>query len=304
MMRTMKTFTQFFIVLAGLAGILQAQDASFFHTNHALVSTNPSFAGSNGQLRYQASYSKDGARFSGAPVAYGSAIDFYSDKLKSGFAAKLSHYTIGPLQSSDVAFTYARYFSSPNDKMRLVPSVQLGVNRKILHNYWIVPGSGTTDLPVKYTSFTVGTGALLDVQRRLFLGAYLFNINRPVTNINHSVSLMRFALNGSYNFRISKWLAAQVTGFYENDNAAANYKTAMNFLFLDRIIAGIGTDDSRRPYSSIGYRNESFSILAGYCPPPPSYYLRSYLRGEWQFHAGFSLRKKVDRHTFVSFETM
>lgn len=92
--------------------------------------------------------------------------------------------------------------------------------------------------------------------------------------------------------------------FFEGIQIQGTYrliKTAINLVTFNHVITGLGINLFESQFLNLGYRNNYFSIVAGY-----SFYIRNEKNASAsniELHASFNLRSKEQRKVLTSFET-
>lgn len=185
-----------------------AQDPPFTNANQSLNYLNPSFSGSNGFIRNQASYRNQWPQLSRQYVAYLNSFDMYFKKLKGGLSASYLHddQANGFLTTDEYNIAYAQHFSFCEGKLKIVPSVQGGVLTKKIDVSKLYFGSLSLIDAVypplesgSKTSFNFSSGLLINFNH-LYVGASVFNMNKSEEKYYSSRKLpYRLNLHASYN---------------------------------------------------------------------------------------------------------
>jgi hypothetical protein len=137
----MKNHFYFFVVLSVYLQNSFAQDQIFFNSNQSLISLNPSFAGSNGGIRNQSSFSS----YKYSNFSYSSfynGFDPYVKKLNAAVAVSYlgNFYSAlyGQTRQQDINVSYAQHFSVLSNKLKITPSLQVNYINSYsnLDYYW------------------------------------------------------------------------------------------------------------------------------------------------------------------------
>ena len=103
----------FAVLFLGLALQASAQDPIITNTQQSLVALNPSFAGSNGLLRYQSNMRSQWYNLSGSYLTFYNSIDAYIKPLKGGIALAYTRddQARGTLVTNRIDLSYAQHIS-------------------------------------------------------------------------------------------------------------------------------------------------------------------------------------------------
>jgi type IX secretion system PorP/SprF family membrane protein len=299
-----------------LLGILSGfgQDPIFMNPQSSLVYLNPSFAGSNGFMRYQSSYRNQWPALTGSFVNYQNAFDCYIKPMRGGVSVSYGHedFAQGTLKSDILGVTYAQYFKL-GSSLKIIPSVQFSYGRRALDvtklNFgdmidarrgfvfaW-APSPMEISTPKQYFDFS--SGVLINYNN-FYFGGSVFHINQPdVGFIGVSKLPARIQINSSYNLITNSGIVVRFSG----TGAVQNYFSYMQFntdaLLFNHLIVGAGTRFNN--YSvNLGYRHEYFTIQAQYDNTLSLGLTQS--ASSFELHASYNLRKKDQRNVAAAFE--
>lgn len=274
-----------------------AQDVNYYNLHQSLTNLNPSFAGSNGGIRYQS-----GLRLSNMNSKYNNTIlngfDIYIKELKGGIS--LSHtyrnYNNNDEILNKFSLSYAQHISFFKEKLKVIPSFQANyfkedLNYNYLNNFYY-------DNNKEGVNFTFG---LLINYKHFYIGVTAFNLSKYE---NYS-----FIENKKY-----KLIPQHLKSFYTSYNvvlpklsfhffASANNNHAQiglnSILFKHYILGGALTGDAN-PIYKIGYKHNYFNVVLAYNQYRFMY--GNYKLNTWEFSAGFNLRNKENRVLITDLE--
>lgn len=289
----------FIAILVGFRSYSQEQ--VFTNKNQSLISLNPSFAGSNGFIRNQFSYkSNRGSSYKSYSVA--NSFDTYISPLKAGIAvsALTENFANGMAKNNYVSISYAQYFSVMEGKLKLIPSVRLAYSESVLDLEKAGWNPSSNNVPLSKTNdFNLSTGFLAAYKNRVYAGFSISSLNGNDNGFSAYNNSFNYHL--SYNLRFSDNLQMQFFAQAQTNIVSSSTYIAANALLYKHIIAGVGLVGNRSPVFSLGYRNNYFTVLAGYDVLDRLLYEPSYK--SFEVHASFNLKKKELRQTISSFET-
>lgn len=295
-----------------------SQDPPFLNANQSLLYMNPSFAGSNGGIRNQFSY-RNQWPFEGYHnymQTYLNTVDVYVPSLKGGVAVSALHDNLmnGELKASVLSLSYAQYFSASDGNLKIIPSVQFSYGNRSLDlqnihfGETIDPRYGSmwamnTAVPSGQKNyFDFSSGLLLNYQDIVYVGGSVFHINQPDVGLLGTVKMPRAVnLHASYNFTISKWSKVQVLYRYQYQNKLSSHQIGINMITSKHLITGVAYTIFDIPQFNLGYRNNYFTVVAGYDFTLSK--LAGNTAGSCELHASFNLRNKEDRKQLTSFES-
>src|SRR5689334_22111824 len=115
-----------FCLLVPVLFVSYAQDPVFFSTNQSLIYLNPSFAGSNGNIRNQFTHRNQWPMLGGSFRTSVNSFDVYLNSLKAGIAVTAFYDDLmhGTLKTSAVSLAYSQYLSLMDGKLKIIPSLQ------------------------------------------------------------------------------------------------------------------------------------------------------------------------------------
>lgn len=115
------------IISMALSLRLAAQDPVFSNTPQSLIHLSPSFSGSNGGLRYQGIYRNQWFNLSSPYVTLYNSVDAYIKAIRGGIGLAYMHdnQANGILVTDRIDLSYAQHLSFPDQKLKIIPSLQL-----------------------------------------------------------------------------------------------------------------------------------------------------------------------------------
>lgn len=313
----MKRFIFFCILLIAFLSSF-SQDPPFLNANQSLLYMNPSFAGSNGGIRNQFSY-RNQWPFEGYHnymQTYLNTVDVYVPSLKGGVAVSALRDNVanGMLKTSVLSLSYAQYFSANDGKLKIIPSVQFSYGNRSLDlqnihfGETIDPRYGSmwamnTAVPSGQKNyFDFSSGLLLNYQDILYVGGSVFHISQPDVGLLGTVKMPRAVnLHASYNYQISVWSRVQILYRYQYQNKLSSHQIGINMITSKHLITGIAYTIFDIPQFNLGYRNNYFTVVAGYDFTFSE--LAGNTDGSLEVHASFNLRNKERRRVLTNFES-
>jgi type IX secretion system PorP/SprF family membrane protein len=197
---------------------ISAQDPIFLNANQSLIYFNPSFAGSNGGVRNQLSYSRQWPLLSERFISYANSFDMYVKPLRAGVALTymIDDVFYGKPRTTTLSFAYAQHLVL-GAHIKIIPSVQFSYRQKSLDVSHLSYGdpidprmgiiwNNPSVVPARMvTSVSASAGMLVNVRKDLYIGAYLFHMNQPDEGLMGTSKLpSRFLFHTSYNLKVSE----------------------------------------------------------------------------------------------------
>lgn len=301
------------IILYCFICVLKAQDPVFSNSNQSLVTLNPSFAGTNGGIRYQSAFRNQWYNLSDTYLTFQNNFDAYIKPIRGGLSIGYmrDNQARGILITDKIDIGYAQYLSFYKGNLKIIPSFQLSYlhlsidKSKLYFGYMIDPRRGYTwynnqEIPSQKSSIILNSGLLINY-KHLYLGASIFNINQPDVGFTGKSNLpYRLSLHTSYNLIINDKHIIQPTVRLENQGNFTLLQLSLNNVFFNHFIIGAGFQNANAILINFGYRHNYFSISAGYD------FVYSRLRyntaGSYEVMASFNLRNKDNRKLLTDFE--
>ncbi len=211
----------FIILFISFAFLMSAQHPYFASLNQQLLVTNPSFAGSNKQLRVQSNL---GGYWYTNSIWYYLGADILIKK-HSGFGISYhgNNYKNGLLFQNQISLTYAYHFII-KQKLKIVPSIQasyfnlrldmtkLNFGELIGEQKWIYDprcdwGSCEGPSPNQFKQNADFSAGLLVYKENFFIGASILSVTQPDQGLlGVSKRPLTQIYQGGYNFKLKqKW---------------------------------------------------------------------------------------------------
>jgi type IX secretion system PorP/SprF family membrane protein len=277
-----------------------SQAFPFPGSGQSLVYLNPSFAGSNGLFRNQLTYSAYQLAFSGNEQLFTNSADVFISAWRSGIAVSTLYHHMGPFTQSECSFSYARYFSFLENKLKLIPSLQLEYGLKKIDSDWIVqiPGSASNQNLLK-EYFTLGSGLLVNYNN-FYFGVSASHLRLPQTGDRYSNnSFPTFHYHASYNLHLGKSSILNFSTRFSDQVAVSSLVFGINALLMNHLVIGSSYVLNDAVYFTTGYKADLFNIQLGYSSNDAlSYYHCS----GYHVLAAFNLRTKAKRNELTNFE--
>ncbi len=283
-------------VLSGLYIALNAQQNSINNYNLSPVFLNPSFAGSNGLFRANASY--QGAQFVGSSKL-SMSMDGFIGPLNGGLALTHSDESLGPVSRILTAVTYAQHIDFTDKHLTVIPSLQVGYGSNSIAGEWIAPPNAYTKNPVTY--FRINSGLLLNYRKNFFAGIALENINRPDVGYYDSYrSPLNITYHSSYTFKLGSRSLLQAMGRVQQSTTSTNFQLSVNAILYKHLILGAAFTDSEKFQFVLGGRTNNLALQVIYCGHTNT----EYDIDTYEVHFSYNLRKKEIRNNVPLFEKM
>ncbi len=294
---------------------VNAQDPLYTNTQQSLVALNPSFAGSNGGLRYQSNTRIQWYNTSGSYQTYYNSIDAYIKPIKGGIALAYvrDDQAKGTLITDRIDLSYAQHFSLCNEKLKIIPSIQVSYFRKTLDNTklhfgdQIDPRRGfvwsqapiTTGKSTK-TNLDLSAGLMVNYNH-FYVGSSIFHITQPDEGILGPSKLpFRSSSFISYNLPLGENVLLNAMVRLETQQNFSNTYFNLNALLLKHIIISSGITSNAAVNIFGGYRTNYFTISGGYEFGTSK--LTATTAGSYEISASFNLRNKENRKLVKDFE--
>ena len=307
----------FVLSLALLTAVLSAQDATFLNTNQSLINLNPSFAGSNGGLRNQLSYRNQWPGLSSRFVTYSNSFDAYLKPIQGGiaFSVLTDDAGHGTLKTSEFKIAYAQHLNFRENKLKVIPSVQVGYSTKTLdvqnlHFGDIIdPRAGyvwddRNIIPSPNKAyFDLGAGLLVQYKKDLTMGISFSHLNQPNVGLLEDLKLpYRLNVHTSYYLRLSDKTMLQLFYKYQQQGDFSNSLFCLNALLAKHYIVGLGYYSSDAIMLNVGYRNNFFSVQLGYDVGVSKLNPSVIGPGSWEAHIGFNFLRQKSLTENLTFE--
>lgn len=292
------------VTLMALSLRLSAQDPLFTNTPQSLLHLNPSFAGSNGGLRYQAIYKDQWVHSNGRYMTFYTGADAYIRKVRGGIGLSYMHddQAGGTINTDRIDLSYAQHLSFLDQKLKIMPSVQVSYFQKTLDQSkltfgnMIDPRRGYVWGPAPYTRYITrrnidfSAGLVVNYQH-FYIGGAVYHIGQPDEGLSGPSKLpARLSLFTSYNLSIGGQVLLHAIYRFEKQQNVHNHCVSINALFFKHLIVETGLA-AIGPHVSLGFRQHYFTILG------------SYIAGDsYEVALSFNLRNKEERKVVTDFE--
>lgn len=301
------------VLLMALSLHTNAQDPIYTNTHQSLVALNPSFAGSNGLFRFQSTTRSQWFNISDSYLTYYNSADVYIKPIKGGIALSYirDDQARGTLITDRIDLTYAQHFNLFDEKLKIIPSLQLSYFKKTIDNTklnfgdQIDPRRGfawsTTPLPAKLSKSNVDVSAGLVINyKHLYIGTSVFHINQPDEGILGPSKLpYRFSAFTSYNLFLGEKVLINALFRFEQQFSFMGTNLSLNALFAKHLMVSAGLINNNAINTLIGYRHNYFTISGGYDFGISRF---SGTAGSFEIAASFNLRNKDNRKLVKDFE--
>ncbi|MES2513478.1 MAG: PorP/SprF family type IX secretion system membrane protein [Bacteroidota bacterium] len=301
------------VLFLGLHVSVQAQDPVFTNAQQSLVALNPSFAGSNGLIRFQSNTRMQWMSLPGSYQTYYNSLDAFIKPMNGGFALAYSRddQAKGTLVTDRIDLTYAQHFNLLDKKLKIIPSLQVSVFRKTLDRRKVVfgdqiePRRGFTDpwssLPTQSKSNVDFSSGLIINYNHFYLGTTVFHFTQPDEGLQGPSKLpLRSSSFISYNFKIGENVLLNPILRYDQQQNFSNIQFNVNALFLKHIMVSTGYRNNNTINAFAGFRHPYFTVSGGYefaldnASPNSS--------GTYELAATLTLRTKENRKVVKDFE--
>ena len=291
-----------------------AQDPLYTNTHQSLVALNPSFAGSNGLLRYQSATRFQGFNLSGTYLTYYNSLDAFIKPIRGGIALSYvrDDQAKGTLITDRIDLTYAQHFTFLDDKLKIIPSVQFSYFKRTIDNTklnfgdQIDPRRGfawsASPLPAKQSKSNVDiSSGLLINYKHFYIGSSVFHINQPDEGILGPSKLpYRFSAFISYNLFLGEKVLINALYRFEKQQNFYGTNLSLNALFAKHLMLSTGLINNNAINTLIGYRHNYFTISGGYEFGISR--ISGGSAGSFEILASFNLRNKDERKLVNDFE--
>lgn len=303
----------YIIILFCLSLNLYSQDPIYTNTQQSLVALNPSFAGSNGLLRYQSSTRSQWFNLSGSYLTYYNSIDAYIKSIKGGLSLCYvrDDQAKGTLVTDRIDFSYAQHFNLYNEKLKIIPSLQISVFKKTIDNSKLTFGDQidarrgftwySNDLPRKQSKSNVDLSAGLIINyKHFYIGSSVFHITQPDEGLQ-GPSKLPYRLNvfTSYNLFLGDNILINALFRFEKQQNFTATNFNINALFAKHIMVSTGLRNDNAINTLIGYRHNYFTVSGGYEFGISGI---SSTAGSFEISASFNFRNKADCKLLKDFE--
>lgn len=296
-----------------LAGL--AQDPVFTNAHQSLIALNPSFAGSNGVVRYQSNTRSQWYNLTGSYLTFYNSVDAFIKPINGGIALTYTRddQSRGTLVTNRIDLSYAQHLSLFDKKLKIIPSVQVGYflktldNTKLHYGDQIDPRRGfvwsSTGVPMAKTNKQNMdfSAAFLINYKHFYIGSTLFHFTRPDEGLRGPSKLpYRISSFASYNLPIGEKVLLNALFRFEQQQNFSNCYFNINALFFKHLIVSSGITSNNALNVFAGYRHHYFSVSGGYEFSFDR--IGSNTAGSYELTAGFNLRNKENRKLVTDFE--
>jgi type IX secretion system PorP/SprF family membrane protein len=292
------------IIFVVLSLRLAAQDPVFTNTQQSLIHLNPSFAGSNGGLRYQGIYRDQWNNLAGSYTTLYNSVDAYIKPIRGGIGLSYmrDNQGNGILITDRFDLSYAQHLSFLDKKLKIIPSVQFSYFQKTLDQSKLTFGSqidprrGFVWGPEPYTRYVTKrhidlSAGLVVNYNHFYIGGTVFHINQPDEGLTGPAKMtMRLSLFTSYNLFLGDRVLLNAICRLEDQNRSSNLSFSINALFFKHLIVETGLA-AMGGHVTLGFRQNYFTICGSYIA-----------RDTYEIAASFNLRNKDDRKLVKDFE--
>jgi type IX secretion system PorP/SprF family membrane protein len=250
---------------------------------------------------------------SGSYLTFYNSVDAYIKPLKGGIALAYTRddQAKGTLVTNRIDLSYAQHLSLLNQKLKIIPSIQVSVFQKTLDNTKLNFGDqiesrrgfvNSWGSPPTQTKLNLdfSTGLIMNYNH-FYFGSTVYHITQPDEGVQGPSKLpIRSSSFISYNFSIGKNVLLNALVRNELQNRYYNMQFNLNALFFKHLIVNAGYKDNNTINSLIGFRHHYFTISGGY-----EFGLNSASpnnAGSYEIAASFNLRNKDDRKLVKDFE--
>lgn len=291
-----------------------AQDPLFTNTHQSLIHLNPSFAGSNGLLRYQSTTRSQWYNLSGSYLTYFNSIDVFIKPVRGGLALTYTRddQAKGTLVTDRIDLTYAQHLSFFDKKLKIIPSVQISYFQKTLDNTKLNFGDqidarrgfawSQSPLASKVVKSNMDfSSGLIINYKHFYIGSSVFHITQPDEGVMGPSKLpYRLSIFTSYNLPLGENVLLNALFRFEKQQNFYTTHLTINALILKHIMVGSGFNDNNTINIFAGYRHNYFSVTAGYEFGFSTVYLTN--ASSFEIAASFNLRNKENRKLVNDFE--
>lgn len=270
-----RIFGFFELIMLAVSG--SAQDPIFLNTNQSLVYLNPSFAGSNGYIRDQASFRNQWPGQNGLYVTYANTFDAYIKAIKGGLAVSLmtDDQARGTFKRTSISLTYAQHISLMDGDLKIIPSLQasFGQERLVVDNLHFgdifdqrygMTWQDPTALPGSNKYFFDGSSGLLVNYKNFFAGISVFHFNQPDIGLLGPFKLPTlYSFNLSYNKAVSEKVLLNFSGRLVQQQSNTIGQGAITLVYKN-LVAALGYQSQKTGFTYVGIRTEYFSAMFGY----------------------------------------
>lgn len=291
---------------------LSAQDPVFTNTQQSLLHLNPSFAGSNGGLRYQGIYRSQWFDLSSPYRTFYNSMDTYIRPIRGGIglAYMRDNQANGTLITDRIDLSYAQHLSFFEQKLKIIPSLQFSYFQKTLDQWKLTYGSqidprrGFVWGPMYMTRYATkrnidfSTGLVVNY-KHLYVGATVFHITQPEEGLQGPSKLpVRLSLFTSYNLFIGDKILLNAMYRFEKQQNFYNHAININALFFKHLVVETGVA-SHATHASLGFRHHFFTVTGSYIATVNSFNSNV---GTYEVAASFNLRNKDEQTLVTDFE--
>jgi type IX secretion system PorP/SprF family membrane protein len=291
----------------------QSQDPVYTNAQQSLIALNPSFAGSNGLLRYQSNSRMQWMDMPGSYLTYYNSLDAFIKPLNGGIALAYTRddQAKGTLVTDRIDLTYAQHFNLLDKKLKLIPSLQVSVFRKTLDNGKLTFGDqieprrgfAGSQMPARmqYKSNVDFSSGLIINYNHFYIGSTLFHFTQPDEGLQGPSKLpLRSSSFISYNFAIGGNILLNPVIRYEQQKSFTNIQLNINALLLKHIMVSSGYRNNNTMNAFIGFRHNYFTASAGYEFSAKN--TLPHTSGTYEVSASITIRNKDDRKLVKDFE--
>ncbi len=300
------------LVLLMLNLELIAQDPAFTNTQQSLFHLSPSFAGSNGGLRYQGIYRNQWFDLNSPYRTFYNSMDAYVRPMHGGIGLAHMHddQANGMLITDRIDLNYAQHLSFLDQKLKIIPSIQFSYFQKTLDQSKLIfgnqidPRRGYVWGPTPYQRYLTKrnidfSAGLVMNYNHFYFGGTVFHITEPEEGLTGPSKLpVRLSLFASYNLFIGDNVLLNAMYRFEKQQDFYNHSFSIHALFFKHLMVETGFA-SHAAHASLGFRHHFFTVTGSYIATVNS--LNSNV-GSYELAASFNLRNKEDRKLVKDFE--
>lgn len=304
------------VLFLGLSLNTFSQDPVFTNASQSLIALNPSFAGSNGLLRYQSNTRNQWYNLSGSYLTFYNSVDAFIQPMNGGLALTYSNdnQSGGTLITNRIDLSYAQHLIFFNKKLKIIPSFQVSVFQKKLDhsklNYgdqidarrgfaWNQGYFPITGIQTK-TNMDFSSGLIVNYNH-FYIGSTVFHMTQPDEGMNGPGKLpYRISSFASYNLSLGENVLLNALVRVESQHPFENAYFNLNALFFKHIMVSSGITSNSVLNTFAGFRHNYFTLCAGYEFGLSR--INATTAGTYELTASFNLRSKDDRKLVKDFE--
>jgi len=271
----MKKFILVSVLFSCIHFAIKAQDVSFLNNNQSLLLLNPSFAGSNENVRIQTSHKNQYPNLNYNFKTFYTGVDWHIKKINGAVAITVLKdvFSRGLLTDSRMGIVYAQNIKLANKKLILTPAIEINYIQRSLDSksltfgdiidgrYGTIFNNQNLRFKSENNKVDLSTGFLMSFNN-FYAGLAIKHIIQPDIGL-FGVNKLPISINvhASYSKSITPKSFIQFFTLFNHQGSFNTLSLNANAVFMKHLMIGLGHCSNSQTSMSLGYRNNYLSCV-------------------------------------------